>query len=321
MQKILTFILLLFTVIPLVSAQDHVDPAELADEDGQFAEINGAQIYYIERGVDNDSAIILIHGFGGSTFTWRDNIDVLVDAGFHVVALDLPPFGLSDKSADIDYSRDAMADTVAGLMEALGIESATVVGHSMGGGVTAYFAVQYNEHVDSLVFVAGGAGYSGEDHESESDEEQSDSSPLGFLSRFDPESPLAAGALRLFLTPERFNDILITAYHNTSVVTPEVEAGYQRALQVEGWEIGLLAFMGTGEEIAPFGNEALATLDVPVLIVWGEEDSWAPIIIGEYLRDLMQNVTWVTYPDVGHLPMEENTAKFNEDLLEFLTSD
>ena len=59
-------------------------------------------------------------------------------------------------------------------------------------------------------------------------------------------------------------------------------------------------------------------LDVPVLIIWGEEDTWVPIQVGRNLRDHLPDSTWITYPDVGHLPMEENIEQFNADMLRFL---
>jgi alpha-beta hydrolase superfamily lysophospholipase len=113
--------------------QEYRSPQELADTGGAFAEVNGASIYYIAKGESSNPAIILIHGFGGSTFTWRGNIDALAGAGYYVVALDLPPFGLSDKSPEIGYSRSDFAAYVAGLMDYLEIESATFVGHRRGG--------------------------------------------------------------------------------------------------------------------------------------------------------------------------------------------
>ena len=154
MRKIL-ILMMIFCSDVLILAQG-VSPQDLADEDGQFAEINGASIYYIARGDVSDPAVILIHGFGGSTFTWRDNMDAIVEAGYYVVALDLPPFGLSDKNPEIGLSRRDYADYVAGLMDFLNIETASIAGHSMGGSTAAYFAVQYSERVDNLIFVAGG---------------------------------------------------------------------------------------------------------------------------------------------------------------------
>lgn len=300
----------------LSSAQDKT-PQDLADPDGKFTEIHDMQIYYIERGPQTGHTVLLLHGFGGSTFTWRETLNVLAEAGYHAIALDLPPFGLSDKRPGLDYSRNALVDVVAGLMDQLKIEKASLVGHSMGGSITAAFAITYPEHVSKLIFVAGAVG----DFASDQVSNRQNTSPLSFLARFDPRSPLAAAGLRLFLTKERFTEILSNAYYDKSVLTPEVIAGYQRPLLLANWADGFLSFIASSSanDIQREDIQALGHLDVPVLLIWGAEDTWVPISVGEDLRNLMHNVTWIVYPNIGHLPMEENTKQFNIDLVKFLS--
>jgi len=315
----LVFLIVFFLSVSLVYAQDYVSPEELADEDGYFAEIDGVSIYYIERGDSSNPAVILIHGFGGSTFTWRDNIDAIVDAGYYVIALDLPPFGLSDKNPDIGFSRWDYADYVAGLMDVLGIESATIVGHSMGGSTTAYFAVQYPERVDNLVFVAGGifdASLTGsDDNEADGD---SGGSPLAILSSIDLESDSAAFILERALVPATFASIIETAYYDASVMTDEVVAGYARPIQIEGWAEGFIAYWTTEEENPISLDELVEVADMPVLIMWGEEDTWVSIEMGYAMDDALSNSTMISYPEVGHLAMEENIEEFNQDVITFL---
>jgi len=61
-------------------------------------------------------------------------------------------------------------------------------------------------------------------------------------------------------------------------------------------------------------------VQTPVLLVWGEDDHVVRIKVGEALRDLFPNVTWIAYPDIGHTPMDENTAQFNSDLIAFIAA-
>ncbi|MCU0512103.1 MAG: alpha/beta hydrolase [Anaerolineae bacterium] len=321
MLKRLWLVLIVLSAALPVLAQQFKTPQELADPDGRFADVNGASIYYIARGNPDDPAVILIHGFGGSTFTWRDNMDALAAAGLYVVALDLPPFGLSDKSPTLDYTRAGMAETVVGLMDVLAIERASIVGHSMGGGVTACVAVRHPERVERLVFVAGGVFDPAlrEPAETETTTEDSEQqSPLALLRTFDPNSPLAATLLRTLLTPERFTDILTSAYYRPEIVTDEVAAGYQRPLAIETWTAGFLAYQ-RAEDANPVTLAQLAQMDVPTLILWGEEDTWVPITVGEAMAAMLPSVTFITYPATGHLPMEEDTAAFNADVIAFLT--
>jgi pimeloyl-ACP methyl ester carboxylesterase len=311
-RKFFITAMFLLAILPVLAQNT---PQQLADPDGQFADVNGASVYYIARGDAANPAVVLIHGFGGSTFTWRGNIDVLAEAGFYVVALDLPPFGLSDKNPELDFSRAGMADTVAGLMDGLHIEKATIVGHSMGGTVTAYFAMRHPERVERLVFVDGGV-FAPETSQEAAEEE----SPLAVLATIDPDMPFAVTLLETLLTPERFTDILTSAYYKTEVVTDEVAAGYQRPLRMNNWAAGLLAFQ-KAVDLAPVTLENLAEIAFPTLILWGEEDTWIPLAAGETMAAALETAIWMTYPETGHLPMEENTARFNTDLIAFLKGD
>jgi pimeloyl-ACP methyl ester carboxylesterase len=64
--------------------------------------------------------------------------------------------------------------------------------------------------------------------------------------------------------------------------------------------------------------ELLAQSATPILLIWGEEDTWVPLAVGQRLHQLLPAADWITYRDVGHLPMEENVEQFNTDLLAFL---
>ncbi|MEO1646268.1 MAG: hypothetical protein AAFR67_13840, partial [Chloroflexota bacterium] len=94
-MKRIALIFALLWLMGVVGAQDDevITPQDLADDNGAFAIVNGAEIYYVSEGDPSNPAVVMIHGFGGSTFTWRDNIGVIADAGYYAVALDLPPFG------------------------------------------------------------------------------------------------------------------------------------------------------------------------------------------------------------------------------------
>ena len=307
-----------FLLIP-VSAET---PQELADADGQFLDVNGTSVYIQARGATTNTAVILLHGFGGSTFTWRGTLDPLAAAGYYVVAMDLPPFGLSDKSADLDYSRTGLANLVVGVMDELKIETAVIVGHSMGGGVTAYLGAQHPERVRGLIFVSGGLFEAMPDTALTTESDTSSRDGLfGMVEGIDPSSPLAGMLVRTFLTPDRFTDLLESAYVRTEVITPEVIAGYQRPLLTEDWPEGLLAF-SAAEETTPVTLDELTTAveenTIPVLILWGEGDTWVSIALGETMHAALTNSEMKTYEGVGHLPMEEDPEAFNADVITFL---
>ena len=86
--------------------------------------------------------LLLVHGVGSSSRTWDDVVDLLAEQGAHVVVLDLPGHGASDKSRG-DYSLGAFANTIRDLLDHLGLDRVVFVGHSLGGGIGMQFAYQY----------------------------------------------------------------------------------------------------------------------------------------------------------------------------------
>jgi pimeloyl-ACP methyl ester carboxylesterase len=321
-RKSILFLLCLivstFSMVPVFAET----PQELADPDGQFLDIDGVSIYIQARGDAVDPAVILLHGFGGSTFTWRGTLDPLVEAGYYVIAMDLPPFGLSDKSAELDYSRTALANLVVNVMDELEIDQAVIVGHSMGGGVTAYLGAQHPERVRGLIFVSGGLFEAMPEDAAQTQTDTSSRDGLfGMLEGIDPSSPLAGMLVRTFLTPQRFTDLLESAYVRKDVITPEVIAGYQRPLKTDDWPEGLLAF-SAAEEKTPISLDDLTTAveenGIPVLILWGESDPWVSIALGETMHEALINSEMKTYEGIGHLLMEEDTDAFNVDVIAFL---
>lgn len=322
-MKILLLLAALLTMIIPVYGQDDgfVSRESLADENGTFVDVDDTNIYYVTEGDPNDPPVILIHGFGGSTFTWRDTLTALADAGFYAIALDLPPFGLSDKNPELDYSRSSMADWVAGLMDVLNMDKATIAGHSMGGGVAAQFAARYPERLDKLVFVAGGVfDAMGNVGDASSEQEDSGVSPLGLLNLINPQSPVAEQLLRTLINEDYFRDTLRSAYYDDGLVTEEAVQGYARLIRIEDAPAGFLAYVqANNSSIADLTTVVEAVGNTPVFIMWGEEDTWVPIALGERMFERFANASMVTYAEVGHLPMEETPDAFNEALIDFLS--
>jgi pimeloyl-ACP methyl ester carboxylesterase len=274
-------------------------------------------IYYETMGEATNSVVMLIHGFGGSTFTWRDTMPALADAGFYAIALDLPPFGLSDKNPDLNFSRSWMADMVSGLMDELGIAKATIVGHSMGGGVTAQFAVRHPEKVEKLVFVAGGI-FEALEQVDASAEETDNTSPFALLNTIDPKSPAAPILLRSLITKDFFVNTIKSAYFDDSIVTEEVADGYAKILQIEEAPVGFLAYL-QAEETNPITLDDFVQANAfPTLLLWGQEDTWVTLKLGELMYAKLDGAQLITYANIGHLPMEETAEAFNADLIAFL---
>lgn len=322
MRKTLLLLISLFVIVFPALAQDtYSDPADLADADGKFMTVNDQSIYYLDRGPADGSPIILLHGFLGSVVDWRNTIPALTDAGYRVIAFDRPPFGLSDKRTTLDYSTKAMADLTAGVMDELKIDQAVIVGHSLGGLVAAQFVLDYPKRVTKLVLVDAAIGIMGANPQFSLGSQDGGNSLLGpdFLRQVNPDSPAAQAIVRGIFNPDYGAKLLTQAEAKPREVSAEELRLRTRGLRVKGWEGGILAFSRDAfSDKSEIDLDAFKTVQTPVLLVWGEVDQLVPIKVGEALRDLFPNRTWITYPEIGHVAMDENTTQFNKDLLAFI---
>jgi pimeloyl-ACP methyl ester carboxylesterase len=300
-------------LVPLPAQPDR-DAAAVAAElglDGRFITVDGTRTFIQEAGLAGGPAVVLIHGFGGSTFSWRLTLPALARAGYRAVALDLRDFGLSDKSWEADTSHGAQARFVLGVMDALGIGHAVIVGHSMGADVAVHLAMGAPDRVAALVLVdaATGDGRSG-----------TMGGPLGALApillALPPVRRLAQQVLRRVITPERLNEILASAYLDPATLTPGIRAGYGGQVQTRDWDLALLAVTRDGTRSGlPL---PLSSVTAPTLVIWGAEDPWVPISAGKAIRDAIPGAGWAVVPGAGHLPFEEQPDAFLADLLPFL---
>lgn len=294
-------------LLPMPAGPD--EPAEsFTRPGGRFITAAGTRTWIQEAGPADGPAVVLIHGFGGSTFSWRSTMPALADAGYRAIALDLRGFGLSDKRFDADYRPAAQAAFVAAVMDELGVERAAVVGHSMGGDVAAHLAVARPELVSGLVLVDAATG---------PDARGGPGGPLaGFLLALPPMQRLGQVVLRNVATPARVADLLRSAYLDPATVTPDVEAGYLVPQRLPDWDLALLGIVrDTGKD--PLGDR-FETIAAPTLVIWGERDPWVPLAVGEAIREALPASGWSVIPNSGHLPFEEQPEAFMSALLPFL---
>lgn len=318
--RFLILLLILVFIVPFLIPMPTIgaDPATFADPDGRFITVNGLETYVRESGSSAGVPVLLLHGWGASTFSWRDTIPALAEAGYRVIAFDRPPYGLSTKTGDnLPLLVTDQAEFTVALMDELGIEQAVLIGHSMGGGVIANLAVQHPERVLGLGFVAAAVQIQGEEVEG------GGFPPIVRAALdFAPIARWARIGVRTFVRPDAFGDLQRDAYYDPTSVTPEMLAGYATPLKVEDWDAALLRILaGPGLGGKALTAAEISGISVPVAILWGENDTWVPIAGGERLRELLPEAAWYTYSETGHLPMEEHPADFNRDLLSFVAQE
>lgn len=275
---------------------ENLDP-ETAGAPGTFADVDGVRVHYVDAG--KGDPVVLIHGWNGSTFSFRYTIPELARS-HRVIALDLLGFGYSGRPARGDYSVTAQARLVTGLLDRLGIERAAVVGHSMGGGIAMQLALSRPERVERLVLV---------DSASAEDVQRSHRSGKlvpQFLFLLTP----------LLLHPGRMQRAAYRlAVHDPALVTREAVEGYIRPLRMQGHLRALSRQMRDRGRSIPTDP---GKIPQPTLLLWGEHDRVVPISSG---RDLAQRISGARFEVIrsaGHLPLEEQSETCNRLLLEFL---
>lgn len=288
---------------------DGLVPAEtFIEADSKFIEINGVDVHYKEAG-SGERAFILLHPFGGSTYSWREVMDDFTQHG-RVIAYDRPAFGITERPMpenwqENPYGMKANVELLRGLLDALGVEKAVLVGNSAGGGVAVAFALEYPERIDELVLVAPGVG-----------------------GGFGPQFP--AWALPIMWTPQmrHLGPLLMRDYQESlprtierewfdqTKLTEEIRETHLQVLRTQNWDRAFyeLTFAPAYPELRPL----LPQLAMSALIVAGSEDRLIRSWYFEAISTEIPENTLKFIPACGHVPQEECPAEFMEVVIKYL---
>jgi pimeloyl-ACP methyl ester carboxylesterase len=118
----------------------------------RYVKTNGIRLYCLEAGPVDGPLVLLMHGFPELAYSWRHQMDALGEAGFHVVAPDLPGYGRSDKP-DVTYDVDWINACLMGVVDAMGAEQVVIAGHDWGGILVWTMARQYPERIAGVIGV------------------------------------------------------------------------------------------------------------------------------------------------------------------------
>jgi pimeloyl-ACP methyl ester carboxylesterase len=279
----------------------------IIEPDSSFIDVDGVMTRYVAKGT-GDEAIVFIHGFSSSLYTWRNCLDTIAAQG-RVYALDLEGFGFSDKPV-ADYTIDGYVDFVVHFMDALDIKSAVLCGNSMGGNISWRTALKYPDRVSKLILVDA-SGYPSED--------SGKHSGLPFLLRIG-RLPGVGEMFSFLASRGQIRSSLESAYFDDSKVTDHTVDVYYSALKTEGGMRAVLARMRGSREDLKQWSEKIPSLTLPTLIVWGAQDSWIPVEnAGRFHKDIAGSKL-VTLDGCGHLPQEEFPREFSKHVLDFLSA-
>ena len=267
--------------------------------------LHGRPLSYVQAG--RGPVLLLIHGMAGTLENWQAVMEPL--ARTHtVLAPDLPGHGGSAPGGG-DYSLGALAAGLRDLLVALGHERATLVGHSLGGGIAMQFSYQFPEMTERLVLVSsGGLG--------------PEVSPILRAAAL-PGADLfiaATAALGSNVGATVARGLAFVGLRPTTDVA-EVARGYASLVDRDrrrAFLATLRGVVGTGGQRVHAGDRLYLGEGMPVLIIWGAQDPIIPAQHGENAHAAIPGSRLEIFEHVGHLPQLEAPARFIAVLERFM---
>lgn len=242
-------------------------------------------------------AVVFIHGSGpgaSGVSNFRQNAQAFVDAGYRVVLPDLIGYGTSSKPEGIDYTLQLFTDSLYEALIAHGLQRATLVGNSLGGGIAIQMALDHPEFIDRLILMAPGCIEDREEYF---------------------KMPGIAGMVSSFGGPD-FNEgeqrrLITNLVHDPVHVTDELVRERFAVARTQPKDV--IVRMRT-----PNLRPRLGELSMPILVFWGFAERFMPLSGINYFLESCDDVRVVTFNKVGHWVQVERADEFNRMSLAFL---
>lgn len=269
---------------------------------GNFIKVKGVRLHYIDKG--EGETLLLVHGLGAYSYTWRYNIDPL-SRHYRVIALDLKGFGFSEKPIGPGYSIDHHVDLVNQFLIEMGLKQVDYIGSSMGGEIALRLCLKQPSRIRRLVLI-GSSGYR--------DKLAKHLRFLGFL----PYTFLVKQFVRRkFLKYETLSKIVKEAYYQPHFISKEEIDNYLYPVYSKGFEESYMTMLREFD----FGKMKVqySHISHPALILAGEKDQVIPYDHSLRLSKDLRNSQLITIKETGHFLHEEKPGQINELILKFLT--
>lgn len=272
-----------------------------------FEPAPGLRVHYTDEGNREGRTLILVHGFAASVHAWRPWIERLA-LHYRLIAIDLPGHGLTEAPAGYKASLEGNAALVDALANETGVKHFVLAGNSMGGAVSLAYAMAHGERLDGLVLVDA-AGWPGKDGEAAS-------GPPWFVGLFN--NGFGRWIIKLF-DPRLFaGGGLKDAYLDASLVTDAILDRYVDMAMAVGHRDVLLT--QDSQPANRWTAASFAKITTPTLVLAGEQDKLIPVEQSREIAAAIPGAKLVTYPDGGHLPMEQLPDATVKDLRAFLAT-
>lgn len=269
----------------------------------QTVQIKGNTIFYVVKG--EGKPLLLIHGYGAGMWVWEKQIEIL-SQHYRVYALDLIGHGFSDRPK-IAYTPEAYIHFFRDFMDGVGIERATLIGNSMGGGMAWAMAALSPERVDKLILI--------------------NSMPPDVLDQVRNESFRTLVAIKdipllpyLVISSRSRNSIkwvLQECVSDIKMITPEILNRQYQISKIKGTTWVLYSTFKNAEKASELKSQ-LSRIHLPTLLLWGERDLIFPPPVAAGLHQLISDAKLKMIEKAGHIPMWEKPEEVNQAILSFL---
>jgi len=268
------------------------------------ADSNGVKIHYATYGKQDGPLIVMVHGFPDFWYTWRDQMQVLGDAGYRCVAMDLRGYNLSGQPSGVEnYDMRLLVGDVLNVIKANGREKAIVMAHDWGGAIAWQVALNAPQMVEKLV-ILNLPHPNGLSRELANNPDQQKASE--YARRFqelDSHTKLSAAALAGWVKDPEAKKLYVEAFERSSLA-------------------GMMAFYQRNYPRPPYqqGNET-RKLTMPVLLIHGLKDTalLAPALNGTW--NWIDDLTLVTIPEASHFVQQDATEKVSRTVKSWLGRD
>ena len=262
------------------------------------------QLHYNDCGAGAET-VVMLHGSGPGASGWANfnrNLEPLVAAGYRMILMDCPGWSKSDPIVCSGSRSDLNARALKGLLDAIGIDRAHLVGNSMGGHSAVAFALANPERVGKLVLMGGGTGGAS------------------------PFAPMPTEGIKLLQglyrepTIDNLKKMMNVFVYDTSELTEELfQTRLDNMLSRRDHLENFVASLAANPRQFPDFGPRLAEIKAQTLIVWGSNDRFVPMDTGLRLLAGLPNAELHVFNRCGHWAQWEHADKFNRMVLDFLT--
>jgi pimeloyl-ACP methyl ester carboxylesterase len=272
---------------------------EYTDEASAFVEVDGLRVHYRDEGDPEGPTLVCLHGMFSSLHTWDGWVERLGDR-FRLVRLDLPGFGLTGPHPEGDHGMEATVDFLDRFLDAVEVDEPVLAGSSRGGGIAWRYAHEHPDRVDRLVLVDA-TGYP-----------LKDPPAIYWLATVPGLRQFSRTVTPRWIVRQNVEQV----FADDGQVTEELVEQYHDLLLRAGNRRAVLEIADA--DLPVDRHDDIPEVEVPTLVLWGEEDEWIPLSDGRRFGRDLPDAKLVTYEGVGHVPQAEVPGRSAADVRAFL---